>query len=123
MPFLHSDQTSSSVMRPTTPTFPSARGMVEASEYKCTFTLEDIPERHYCLVRPMVIEIEKDGAVFVVSQPDTGAFAYDRDLSTALEGFYKVFTNQFEFMKRNAENLSPSLQNDLRIYESLLKSS
>jgi hypothetical protein len=110
------------VMRYTTPAFPSARGMVEASELKCTFTLEDIPELHYCLVRPMVIEIQKDGTVFVVSQPDTGAFAYDRDLSRALDGFYKVFTNQFEFMKRNAENLSPSLQNDLRIYQNLLKS-
>ena len=95
--------------------------LVEASELETLISLPDIPTRHYCLKRPMNILIERDEGGFAVSQPDTTSFSYDADLSTALDLFYDALINQYEFLKANRANLSPSLERDLQTFESFLQ--
>jgi len=102
--------------------YSGSSSVIEASELETLIILPDIPSRHYCLKRPMKVLIERDGRGFTVSQPDTAAFSYDADLSTALDLFYEALTSQYEFLKRNKPNLSSSLQRDLETFETLLQS-
>ena len=102
--------------------FSGSTGTVEASELETFLSLPDIPTRHYCLKRPMNILIERDDCGYTVSQPDTAAFSYDRDLTKALDLFYSALINQYEYLKANRQNLSSSLQRDLETFESFLKS-
>ena len=94
---------------------------VEASELKCAATIEDIPDRHYCLSRPIVIEVEREESGYVIAQPDTGIFAYSEDLKVAMDQFYGAFIEEYEFLKDNANQLSPSLRHDLQTFESMIR--
>ena len=94
---------------------------VQASESKCALTIEDIPDRHYCLSRPIVIEVEREESGYVVAQPDTGTFAYSEDLKVAMDQFYGAFIEEYEFLRDNSNQLSPSLRHDLQTFESMIR--
>ena len=93
---------------------------IEARERKCAVTIKDLPARYYCLLRPMVIEVERENLGYVVSHPDTGVFAYDENLTFALDQFYAAFVEEYEFLKDNANELSPSLKHDLEAFENVM---
>jgi len=93
---------------------------IEALERKCAVTIKSLPARHYCLVRPAVIEVERENLGYVVSHPDTGVFAYDENLTSALDKFYAAFIEEYEFLKDNANQLSPSLKHDLETFENVI---
>jgi hypothetical protein len=101
-------------------TEPFVTETVEARERKCAVTIKDLPARHYCLLRPTVIEIERENLGYVVSHPDTGVFAYDEDLTFALDQFFAAFVEEYEFLKDNANQLSPSLKHDLETFENVI---
>jgi hypothetical protein len=49
-------------------------------------------------------------------------FAYDADLKFALDQFYAAFVEEYEFLKDNASQLSPSLKHDLETFENVIRS-
>ena len=111
-------QTSLAAMNYTELSF--ATETIEACESKCAVTIENLPARHYCLLRPTVIEVEREGLGYVVSHPDTGVFAYNENLTFALDQFYAAFVEEYEFLKDNANQLSPSLKHDLETFEDVI---
>lgn len=96
-------------------------GEVEASRFKCVLRIPDIPNRRYCLRSPMIIEVEQEDGEYVISQPDTGVFVYNTDLTVALEQFYVAFIDQFEFLKNSVAQLSPSLEREFHAFENLVR--
>ena len=103
-------------------TVPScACGEIEASQDKCLVPISDIPHRHYSLRNQMMIEVAREGPEYIVSQPETGIFAYDADLREALRRFFDSFVEQFEFLRNNFEHLSPALKRDLVTLEELIE--
>lgn len=101
-------------------TEPSVTETIEAHERKCVVTIKDLPARHYCLLRPTVIEVERENLGYVVSHPDTGVFTYDADLKFALDQFFAAFIEEYEFLKANENQLSPSLKHDLETFRNLI---
>lgn len=85
-----------------------------------TSTILELPGTKYRLRKPLVAYVEHDPAGFVISEQATGVFYYDSDFSNVLAGFVAAFVDHFEFLQRNKENLSPSLQSELEHFESLL---
>ncbi len=101
-------------------TEPFVTETIEARGQKCAVTIRDLPARHYCLLRPTVIEVERENLGYVVSHPGTGVFAYDDNLTFALDKFYAAFVEEYEFLKHNENQLSPSLKHDLETFESVI---
>lgn len=93
---------------------------VEASGFRSTLCLPDIPVPGYRLRSPLWIEIEKSEQ-YVISQPDTGVFTYNADLSIALDQFYDAFIDQYNFLRANAPRLSNSLSRELGVFEGLVE--
>jgi hypothetical protein len=93
---------------------------IEARELKCSVKIEDLPCHDYYLLRPAVIEVERGDLGYVISHPDTGVFTYDADLKLALDQFFAAFIEQYEFLKANENELSPSLKHDLETFENLI---
>jgi|GEM_PF-3304038 len=94
---------------------------VAASQIKSVLCIPDIPDRHYCLRSPIQIEVEKEGSGYIISHPRTGVFSYHDDLTVALGQFYEAFVEQYEFLNKHSNQLSPSLSRELQIFESLLR--
>ena len=94
---------------------------VLSSATTATLTLLELPGTQYRLKRPIVAEVERDPAGFVVAEQSTGVFHYDPDLSQALTGFLRAFVEQFEFLQRNEEQLAPALLSDLERFRTLLE--
>ena len=86
-----------------------------------TMTFLELPGTAYRLRKPLLAEIESDPAGFVVSEQHTGVFYYDEDLSKSIAGFFKAFVDQFEFLQKNAKNLSPRLQAEFEQFQSLME--
>ena|ERR1035441_408453 len=95
---------------------------IEACELTCAVTIENLPSRHYCLLRPTVIEVERENLGYIVSHPETGVFAHDKNLTAALDKFHAAFIEEYEFLKDNVNQLSPSLKHDLEVFENLISS-
>jgi hypothetical protein len=92
-----------------------------AAPTTATFTLLDLPGTKYRLIKPIVAEIERDSAGFVVSEQSTGVYHYDPDLSRSFAGFLQVFVDEFEFLQRNEDRLAPALSAQLERFRSLLE--
>jgi hypothetical protein len=84
-----------------------------------TITFLDLPGTAYRLRRgkALIAEIENGPAGFVVSEQSTGVFHDGRDVSRSIGGFIRAFVDQFEFLRRNKENLSSSLQAEPERFE------
>jgi hypothetical protein len=82
-------------------------------ETTATASIFQIPNSPYKLRKPLLVEIEQDDAGFVVSEPSTGVFHYDKDLGAAFSGFLRVFVNEFEYLRKQEQNLSPALTAEL----------
>jgi hypothetical protein len=94
---------------------------VEASEVSCFLRIPNIPSRRYCLRSPMTIQVQKECGRYIVSQAETGVFAYADDVPAAMDSFYESFIHQYAFLKDNANRLSPSLKRDLQEFEKLVQ--
>ena len=86
-----------------------------------TTTILDLPGTGYRLRKALLAEVEREQAGFVIYEQSTGVFYYDPDLSKVLQGFFEAFVDQFEFLLRNRDKLSPSLQAELERFESLIE--
>jgi len=84
-------------------------------------TLLELPDTGYRLKKPIMAQVERDDAGYVVSENLTGAFHYDPDLSRAIAGFLHAFVEEFELLRRNEGNLSPALAAELERFSSLLE--
>jgi len=85
-----------------------------------TITLFELPDTPYRLQRAILLEVERDESGYIVSDQTTGVFHYDQDWSKALSGFVTAFVDEFEFLRRNEQQLSPSLRNELERFQSVL---
>ncbi len=83
--------------------------------------LNELPGTSYRVRKSLLIEVERDDAGFVVSEPTTGVFHYDPNWSVALEGFVRVFINEFEFLQRNEHELSARLSAELECFRQLIE--
>ncbi len=68
----------------------------------------------------MLIEVQKEGRSYIISQQDTGVFTYDENLTSALNQFYEAFIEQYEFLRSNEGHLSNSLSRELRTFRALM---
>jgi hypothetical protein len=94
---------------------------VTTIETTATATFLQIPGSPYPLKRPLTIEIEWDeGGHYVVSEPGTGIFHFADDLGTAVNGFFRVFIREFEFLRQNESDLSKPLSSELDRFQQLL---
>jgi len=94
--------------------------MAAVAHPTATITLFELPDSPYRLQRAILLEVEHDESGYVVSDQGTGVFYYDRDWSRALSGFVTAFVDEFEFLRRNQEQLSPSLRSELERFQSVL---
>ena len=82
--------------------------------------LYDLPKSPYRLAKPLHVDVETDQAGFVVSEPQTGVFAYHRELGPALDAFLKLFLDNFEFLQQNEQRLAPGLGEELKVFRRIL---
>ncbi len=94
--------------------------MAAVAHPTATITLFELPDKPYRLQRAILLELERDESGYLVSDQATGVFHYDQDWSKALSGFVSAFVDEFEFLRRNQEQLSPSLRNELERFQSVL---
>jgi hypothetical protein len=92
-----------------------------AIETTANLTAYEIPGSPYQLRRPLTVEIERDEAGFVVSEPGTGVFHYDIDFGSAISGFLRVFVDEYEYLRGHREHLSDPLNEELDRFEHMLK--
>lgn len=87
-----------------------------------TLTVYQLPESPaYQLRKPLLVEIERDEeGSFVVSEPSTGIFHYDKDLGVAVTAFLRVFVAEFEFLREHEGELSASMIAELDRMQQIL---
>ena len=89
-------------------------GVVAPIASTATLTVYQLPDSQYRLKKPLLVEIERDEeGAFVVSEPGTGVFHYDRDLGTAITAFLRVFVDEYEFLLGRESELAPALKSEL----------
>src|SRR5690348_8923769 len=98
----------------------SNMAMAAVAHPTATVTLFDLPETPYRLLRAILLQIERDESGYIVSDQSTGVFYYDQDLSKVLPGFVRAFVDEFEFLRRNEAQLSPSLHSELEQFQALV---
>ena len=94
---------------------------IASIETTANLTVYEIPGSPYQLRRPLTVEIERDDAGFVVSDPGTGVFHYDPEFGSAISGFLRVFVDEYEYLRSNREHLSAALTAELDRFQQLLK--
>lgn len=95
--------------------------VVAPIESTATLTVYQLPDAPYRLKKPLLLEIERDeSGAFVVSEPTTGIFHYDSDLGKALTSFFRVFVDEFEFLRNHQAELSAALVAELDRLQQLL---
>jgi hypothetical protein len=83
-----------------------------------------LPGTGYHLKKAIVVQVERDeGGSFVVSEPSTGAFHYDQDLSRAVGGFVDAFVEEFETLSNHQGPLSTAMSSSLDQFRRLLEAS
>ena len=96
-----------------------ASASLRTFEFK--YTLTDIPHPRYRLADCLELQVEKEeSSPYVVSWAETGVFSYHEDIGEALDQFYEVLVNEFEFLAQNEVRLSSSLQRDLETFRRFL---
>jgi hypothetical protein len=96
----------------------------EASQIGMLTLLGPLPGTQYHLKKAIVVQVERDeGGSFVVSEPNTGAFHYDQDLSRAVGGFVGAFVEEFELLSNQEGRLSTAMLSSLDQFRLLLEPS
>jgi hypothetical protein len=92
-----------------------------ARKFEFKYLLSDIPHPRYRLADCLELQVEKEeSSPYVVSWAETGVFSYHEDVAEALDQFYEVLVNEFEFLAQNEVRLSSSLQRDLETFRRFL---